>query len=96
LLQPAPVGLLHCPAPGVPGAQQMSLPVQVPLGLSCGHWAELPVHVSATSQGLAAGRQTNEEGRNWSGGQAAELPVHVSATSHGPAAGRQTKPAGLS
>jgi hypothetical protein len=54
----------------------------------------VPVQVSATSQGPAAGRQTVPAVTKASGGHSAEAPVQVSATSQGPADGRHTVPAG--
>jgi hypothetical protein len=51
---------------------------------------DVPVHFSATSQVLAAARQTVDDGASASVGQTVDVPVHFSATSHVPAAARQT------
>jgi hypothetical protein len=57
---------------------------------SAGHWALVPVQLSAESHCPPAGRQTVVDGRNESAGQLADVPVQFSALSHGPFAGRQT------
>jgi len=54
-----------------------------------GHVVAEPLHVSATSQELAAGRQTVSAGLTLSAGQLALEPVHLSAASQGPMEARQ-------
>ncbi len=54
----------------------------------------VPAHVSATSQGPLAGRQTALVSAKASGGQVGLVPSQISATSQGPAAARHSVPAG--
>src|SRR5207247_11253045 len=97
----APLGGVGSPAQ-VP-SWQASVAVQalpsshaVPFGwgASGGHVALAPVHVSAASQGPAAGRHSTLLGWKASGGQVGLVPSQVSATSHTPAAARPTTVAG--
>jgi hypothetical protein len=62
---------------------------------SAGQAADEPVQFSATSQALAATRQTLDEAANPSAGQVSALPLQVSATSQTPADARQLVPLAL-
>ena len=63
---------------------------------SAGQEAELPLHVSVTSQMPAEPRQVVVEVRKTLAGQAPEVPVHVSARSQTPAEARHTVDEGAS
>ena len=60
--------------------------------MSAGQLAEIPVHVSATSQTPVDARQTVLLDANASAGHADDVPVQVSATSQTPVDARQTVP----
>jgi hypothetical protein len=69
--------------------------LHMPCCTSGGHTIDRPEQVSATSQALAAGRQTVVLGASASMGQLFVLPVQNSGASQSPIAGRQSVVAGL-
>jgi len=58
-----------------------------------GHWLEVPVQTSATSQSPAAGRQTVPAALSGLSGHSMEVPVQSAGRSQAPCAGRHTPPA---
>src|SRR5438552_8443152 len=65
-------------------------PVDTDANAFAGHAADVPVQVSATSQGPADTRHTVDDDAKAFAGQFAPVPVQFSATSQGPADARQT------
>src|SRR5581483_11185724 len=83
----------HCPEPQPPLVVHDAPAASK---ASAGQLAEAPAHVSATSHGPAAARQTVPMAANRSAGHAALAPLQLSALSQGPALGRHTVPAATS